>query len=278
MVVWANPHRFDLSHLTGRGVWAAGPGKPGGPRRERGQDGPPLRIDVPLGTTVVDLRGPVVLADLVEAEASCVVARGGAGGLGSAHLASPTHRTPREGQPGQPGEERKILLRLSLMVDIALVGPPNAGRSTLLAAITRAQPRIEPWPFTTTAPVLGALLTETFQPLVVAELPGLVEGSSEGKGLGNDFLVHAERAALLAIVVQGGATAAKDIQVTREELAKYGHGLAEKPWVVCPTREPLPEGIDAPCIMASQGAGAAQEFTRALIQAWRRARAGSPHP
>lgn len=275
MIIRANEQRYDLSHLGGRKLFAAGPGKPGGSHRLFGSDGPPLHIEVPLGTMVLDPAG-IVLADLVEHDQSVVAVRGGRGGAGTARLATPTHRTPREGHAGQPGEERCIVLRLALLVDIAFVGPPNGGRSSLLATLTRARPRIEEWPFTTTTPVLGAVLTETFEPVVLAELPALVEGSWEGKGLGNSFLVHAERAALLVVVVQGGEDAAGEIRMVRAELERYDKGLASIPWVACPTRVPLPEIPAHDQLPGWTAAEDAQGFLSLMAERWKRAKANPP--
>lgn len=276
VLIRANQQRYDLSHLGGRKLFAAGPGKPGGPNRLFGADGPPLHIEVPLGTMVVDGAGQQLLADMVEHEQSHVAARGGRGGAGTARLASPTHRTPREGHAGQPGEERAIVLRLALMVDIALIGPPNGGRSTLLAALTRARPRIEAWPFSTTTPMLGAVLTEAFAPVVMAELPALVEGSWEGKGLGNSFLAHAERAALVLVVVQGGGDATVEMGMIRDELARYGRGLDSIPWVVCPTRMPVPDIPDDEQLPGWTASGDPQGFLKLVVTRWRKAKADSP--
>lgn len=276
VIVRANGQRFDLSHLAGRRVFAAGSGKPGGPNRLFGQDGPPLHIDVPLGTTVLDAAANTILADIEADGQICVVARGGRGGAGTARLATPTHRTPREGREGQAGEARTITLRLSLMVDIAMVGPPNSGKSTLLALLTSARPRIEAWPFSTTSPMLGALLTPSFEPVVLAELPGLVEGSSEGKGLGNGFLVHAERAALLLLVIRGGPGAEAEIRVVRDELARYGHGLDAKAWIPCPSFEPVPQMPQACQLPGWNAAGDTAGFLSRLIDVWKRAKAGRP--
>jgi GTP-binding protein len=276
VILRANGHRYDLSHLAGRRLFAAGPGNPGGPNRLFGPGGTPLHIDVPLGTTALDAATQAVLADMVAHDQREVIARGGRGGVGTARLATPTHRTPREGQAGQPGEERTIILRLSLMVDIAMVGPPNCGRSTLLSVLTKARPRIEEWPFSTTAPVLGALLTPTFEPLVMAELPALVAGSSQGKGLGNGFLVHAERAALLLVVVRGGASAADEIRMVRDELARGDAGLAAKPWILCPTVEAVPGVPDSEQLPGWTAARDTTRFLTLLVDTWRRAKAGQP--
>lgn len=276
MIICANGQRYDLSHLSGRRLFAAGPGKPGGSSRISGSDGAPLRIEVPLGTMIQDPTTEAVLADLVIHDQTFTVAHGGKGGAGTARLATPTQRTPREGRSGQSGEEREVRLRLALMVDIALIGPPNAGRSTLLSVLTRAQPRIEEWPFSTTSPVLGAMLTPAFEPLVLVELPALIEGSSDGKGLGNGFLVHAERAALLVIVVRGGDTGAEEIAMVRHELTRYGHGLDSTYSIICPMRDcipGIPENEQLPGWNLPQES---QAFSERLVSEWRNAKAAIP--
>ncbi len=277
VIIRANGQRYDLSHLGGRHLFVAGPGKPGGPNRLFGADGAPLYVDVPVGTMVLDSETKSLLADLVEPGQTFLAAKGGRGGVGTARLATPNHRTPREGRPGEPGEERALTLRLALLVDIALIGPPNSGKSTLLSRVTNARPRIEDWPFTTTAPVLGVLLTDRFEPLVVAELPGVVAGASEGKGLGNGFLVHAERAALLVLVVRGGPEAKDELSVLGEELARYGHGLAEKPHVVCPTLKPIPE-LEATVLPGWRVVEDPKGFTSLMVETWRKAKADRQLP
>ena len=177
VVFRANPQRFDLSHLAGRQLWVAGPGGQGSSNKIHGHDGAPLFIEVPLGTTVLESEGDTVIGELIHEGAELIIARGGRGGKGNAKMATATNRCPREAEPGLPGDERNLVLQLKLLVDIALIGPPNAGRSTILSALTRAKPRIEAWPFTTTAPMLGVVMTQDFEPLVLAELPALLPGS-----------------------------------------------------------------------------------------------------
>jgi GTP-binding protein len=237
----SNPHRYDLSHLKGRKTWAAGPGHPGRSNRITGKDGSDLFIDVPPGTLVIDMETHRILGDVIRDEEELLIASGGIGGTGNARKASPTHRCPREADEGKPGEERTVSLLLKLMIDIALIGPPNVGKSTLLAALTHARPRIEDWPFSTTTPVLGAVLSDRFEPVVIGEIPALVSDSASGKGLGNSHLAHAERAILLVFVVPGGNTSISDIEMIQKELAEYGCGLEKKPWIACPMNEALPE-------------------------------------
>jgi GTPase len=265
-----NPQRYDLSHLAGRQLWAAGQGGQGSSNNVHGHDGAPLFVEVPVGTAAIDSESGMVVADLVEEGAEVIMASGGKGGKGNAKMATPTNQCPRASEPGQPGEEKSLILQLKLQVDIALIGPPNAGRSTILSALTRAKPRIEPWPFTTTAPILGVIMTENFEPLVLAELPPLVAGSSEGKGLGNSFLAHAERAALLVIVIADGD---EEIAMIREELRAYGHGLPEKPAVFCHTRAQIPHLNNEEQLPGWSAEENPKLFLNRMVVAWRKARA-----
>jgi GTP-binding protein len=219
---------------------------------------------------VLESESGTLIADLIDEGAELVIARGGVGGKGNAKMATATNRCPRESEPGKPGEEKNLVLKLKLQVDIAFVGPPNAGRSTILSALTRAKPRIEAWPFTTTAPMLGVVMTKEFEPLVLAELPALVAGSSEGKGLGNSFLSHAERAALLVLVIAGGD---EEIVMIQQELRAYGHGLSQKPAVVCHTRSRIPslsEREQLPGWLVEENPDLLLER---MVDEWRKARA-----
>ena len=210
----------------------AGRGGDGAGRNRTGAAGADAVVPVPEGTEVLDEDGATVLCDLARRGARHRLACGGRGGRGNARFKSSTNRAPRRADPGEPGEERQIGLRLKLIADVGLVGLPNAGKSTLLAAVSRARPKVADYPFTTLAPVLGVVEAET-GPMVVADVPGLIAGAHEGAGLGHRFLGHVERCrALLHLVDGAGADAAHAWRTVRRELRAYGAGLADKPEVV----------------------------------------------
>ena len=190
-----------------------------------------LRLQVPAGTTVLDEDGAAV-ADLAAVGDCAVLAEGGRGGRGNAAFKSPTRQAPRVAEEGEPGVERRLRLRLRLIADVGLVGLPNAGKSTFLAAVTRARPRIADYPFTTLAPQLGVAAAGDGE-LVVADIPGLIEGAHRGAGLGDRFLGHIERCAVLLHLVDATGPDIGDAwRAVRRELEEYGAGLAEKPALV----------------------------------------------
>src|SRR5919206_263766 len=185
----------------------------------------------PVGTQVFE--GDELVADLAHPGARLVVARGGYGGRGNKHFAGPSRQTPRFAEIGLPGEEREIELRLKLLADAALVGLPNAGKSSLLSRISNARPKVAEYPFTTLSPVLGTVESADGRQLVVADVPGLIEGASEGVGLGHEFLAHLERARLLLHVVDVAADdPASQFRTIDRELAAYGAGLDERPQAI----------------------------------------------
>jgi GTP-binding protein len=190
-------------------------------------------LKVPVGTQILAEDKETLLADLTAAGQRVVIARGGDGGHGNAHFKSSTNRAPRRADKGYPGEERWIWLRLKLIADAGLVGLPNAGKSTFLAAVSAARPKIADYPFTTLHPQLGVVRLNATEEFVLADIPGLIEGAHEGAGLGDRFLGHVERCAVLLHLVDGTQPdAAAAYRTIRAELAGYGHGLAEKPEIV----------------------------------------------
>ena len=226
----------DLSSLADHPHLRAGSGKPGGPNRRTGAEGEDLVIAVPDGTLVFDDDG--LLADLVGAGARAVVAPGGRGGRGSASLASRRNRVPRGAEAGEPGEEKRLRVELRVVADVGLVGLPNAGKSTLLSRLTAARPKIAAYPFTTLSPNLG--VAEGEHRFVVADVPGLVEGAHEGKGLGDRFLRHVARCRALVMVVDlSAADPAADLAVVRKELEAHDLALAARPFVVVGTKADL---------------------------------------
>jgi len=191
-----------------------------------------LVVPVPVGTQVLDADKQLVLADLTRVGQTAVLAKGGDGGFGNAHYKTSTNRAPRRVDPGWPGEEHWLWLRLKLIADAGLVGLPNAGKSTFLAAVSRARPKVADYPFTTLHPVLGVVEAD-HEAFVLADIPGLIEGAHAGAGLGDRFLGHVERCGVLLHLVDGTGEALGDAYRTiRGELAAYGHGLADKPELV----------------------------------------------
>src|SRR5581483_7007251 len=200
-------------------------------RLSNGARGEDAVLGVPVGTQIFE--ADELVADLAHPDARVVVAEGGAGGRGNKHFAGPSRQAPRFAEVGLPGEEREIELRLKLLADAALVGLPNAGKSSLLTRISNARPKVAEYPFTTLSPVLGTVESSDGRQLVVADVPGLIEGASEGIGLGHEFLAHLERARLLVHVIDSSEDDADDRWRTIDaELAAYGAGLDERPQIV----------------------------------------------
>ena len=224
---------------------AAEPGRPGAGRNSTGRSGADRIVRVPPGTLVIDRATGETVADLVAPGDELVVARGGTGGKGNARFATSTRRAPRIAEDGGKGERREIDLELKLLADVGLAGMPNAGKSTLLAALTSARPKIADYPFTTLVPNLGVARLEDRE-LVVADIPGLIEGASRGLGLGEEFLRHIERTRLLVHVVDASRPdPLEDITTIETELASHGRGLMERPRLVALNKIDLPEAREA---------------------------------
>ncbi len=207
----------------------AGNGRPGEGRGRTGKDGDDIVLRVPAGTEILDEEGEEVIADLTEVGQRILLARGGNGGFGNLHFKSATNQAPRHANPGQAGVDRTLWLRLKLIADVGLLGLPNAGKSTFLAATSNARPKVADYPFTTLVPNLGVVAVDGAE-FVVADIPGLIAGASEGKGLGDVFLGHVERSAVLLHLVDGSSgDPVGDWRTIVDEIAKYGAGLADKP-------------------------------------------------
>jgi GTP-binding protein len=201
-------------------------------KNRAGANGADIILKVPVGTQIFDEDNETLIADLTQIGERVVLAKGGNGGFGNAHFKSSTNRAPRHANPGLPGEERTLWLRLKLIADAGLVGLPNAGKSTLLAAVSAAKPKIADYPFTTLHPQLGVVSIDGRE-FVLADIPGLIEGAHEGAGLGDRFLGHVERCrVLLHLVDATAAHAGEAYKTVRAELLAYGHGLADKPEIV----------------------------------------------
>jgi GTP-binding protein len=231
VVLVADPSLRDLSALRRRRLIKAGRGQNGGGARKHGADGGDNELHVPVGTQVLSEDADLI-ADLVHPGARVVLAKGGHGGRGNARFVSSTRQVPRFAEVGPPGEELEVELHLKLLADAALVGLPNAGKSSLLARISNARPKVADYPFTTLQPVLGTVESPDGRQLVVADVPGLIEGASEGVGLGHEFLAHLERARTLVHVIDASHPADEQWRLIDAELGAYGAGLDERPQIV----------------------------------------------
>jgi GTPase len=229
VILAANADLRDLSAFRAKKRFKAGRGEPGRGARKHGADGATIVLEVPVGTQAYGAEGDLV-ADLARPDAQVVLARGGQGGRGNARFATAVRQTPRFAEVGDPPGEAEIELRLKLLADAALAGLPNAGKSSLLRRLSNAKPKVAEYPFTTLAPVLGTVESPDGAQLTVADVPGLIEGASEGVGLGHEFLAHLERARLLLHVIDASeADVEERFRTIDRELALYGAGLDERP-------------------------------------------------
>jgi GTPase len=226
----------DLSTLLDfhyKRIYKAENGKHGEGKDRTGENGKDLVVKVPPGTVVKDKESGEVLGDLVSSEDLFIAAKGGRGGKGNAHFKSSTNQAPRFAQPGEKGETRKIILELKLLADVGIVGPPNAGKSTLLARVSGARPKIGPYPFTTLKPNLGVIRLKSGKSFILADIPGLIEGAHKGKGLGLDFLRHIQRTKILVFLLD---VTVPDIPLEynrlKQELRLYDLSLLEKPAIL----------------------------------------------
>jgi GTPase len=256
-------------------------GQHGQGKNRTGKDGADLVLRVPVGTVVRDAETGDVLGELTLEGEEMVVARGGRGGRGNARFATPTRQAPRYWEPGAEGEERRIALELKLIADVGLVGQPNAGKSTFLAAVSAATPKIADYPFTTLTPNLGVVALSNARTFVVADIPGIIEGAHEGRGLGHRFLRHIERTRTLAYLIGVDAEDPQaEYEVLRNELRRYSEELAAKPHCVLLTKRDLlppdaePISIDAPGAWArfTISAVARQGLDEVLEAMWARVR------
>ncbi|HJU09344.1 MAG TPA: GTPase ObgE [Candidatus Binataceae bacterium] len=220
-------------------------GEPGRGKQQYGHDGSDLVVRVPPGTLAFDQDSGEVLADLVEPKARAIIAHGGGGGRGNMHFVSPTRRAPRIATPGGKGEQRWVRLELRLAAEAGLVGLPNAGKSTLLAAITAARPKIASYPFTTLTPNLGRVKVSDDEAFSVADIPGLIEGAHEGHGLGIRFLRHLKRTRVLVYVLGLDSDPAKDFCVVRKEVAAFDEEMAARPSLIALNKADLVSAEDA---------------------------------
>ncbi len=224
-------------------------GEHGRGKDQYGKGGDDLVVHVPVGTQVYDAESGELLADLDQPEAREVIAQGGRGGRGNMHFATPTDRAPRRAEPGEPGERKRLRLELKLLADVGLLGYPNVGKSTFIARVSRARPKIADYPFTTLVPNLGVVHRDLDRNFVVADIPGLIEGAAEGAGLGHRFLKHVERTRLLLHIVtldpEPDREPVRDFEVLMEELRRFDPELAERPMLVAVSKLDLPDVRDA---------------------------------
>ena len=245
--VVGDPNLYTLLEYAYTGRWAAEDGEPGGTSQKTGGSADDLLLPVPLGTVVHEEDTGELLGELVEPGERLLVAKGGRGGLGNVHFATATRQAPHHYQPGEDGEQRKIRLTLKLIADVGLLGEPNAGKSTLLASVTAARPKIADYPFTTLQPNLGVVQLSDHRSFVLADIPGIIEGAHAGKGLGLKFLRHVERTRLLVYMVPLDAPdRAASYALLREEVRKFSPRLAKRPHCVAWSKtDLLPAPADA---------------------------------
>ena len=246
IILEADENYNTLYHLIHRPRYVAESGRPGGGKNCSGKKGQDLVVRVPVGTLARDVDRAALLKDLGRHGERVILCKGGKGGRGNQHFATPTSQAPRRAEPGRPGEERKVLLELKMIADVGLVGLPNAGKSTLLARISAARPKVAGYPFTTLVPNLGIVKGGDYQTIVVADLPGLIEGAHQGRGLGDAFLKHVERTRVILHLVDVSSEAMKPpaeaYRIIRRELESYSPALAAKPEVVAATKIDLTGG------------------------------------
>ncbi len=236
----ADPRLNTLLDLRLQRVYHAQNGIPGMGKKMHGKDGKDMIIAVPVGTILKDRETKEIIADITEPGKEVILARGGKGGQGNSHFATSVNQTPRYAQPGLPGEEQDLELELKLIADVGLLGMPNAGKSTLIAAISNARPKIADYPFTTLVPNLGVIKRDEMRSFVMADIPGLIEGAHEGTGLGFQFLRHVERTSILLHLVDiSGMTEGNPVdnyKIINRELALHSEELIKKPMAVAATK------------------------------------------
>lgn len=236
VVLFGDPHLDTLVEFAFKVHFFAGDGEKGQGKKCHGKDGADCRVRVPLGCLVFDAESGELLVDITTAGQEFIAAKGGKGGRGNDHFKSSTHQTPLEWEPGGEATERRLRFELKLIADVGLIGMPNAGKSTLLKSISRANPKVAAYPFTTLTPQLGIATIDDDRRLVVADIPGLIEGASEGAGLGHDFLKHIERTGVVVHLVDlapaDGSDPISNYRLIRKELKAFSEDLARKPELV----------------------------------------------
>ncbi len=236
IILRVDPRIRTLYEYRRQKLYSAKNGAPGSGRQKHGKNGAHCFLELPLGTLVSDTETGAILADLTDADMEVILAHGGKGGRGNKRFASATNRAPRYSQPGLPGQELKIKLELKLLADVGLVGLPNAGKSTLISAMSAARPKIADYPFTTLSPTIGMVEAPFGEPFAVADIPGLIEGAHQGIGLGIQFLKHIERTGIIVHLIDAGEIDPEDplsaYTLINHELAMYSDRLSEKPQIL----------------------------------------------
>ena len=269
VVLEADPRLGTLMDLRYRKRISATRGEPGRGKDQYGRGGKDVIVRVPIGTQVYDADSGELLCDLDEPGEQNVIARGGKGGRGNIRFTTPTDRAPRKSEPGEPGERRHVRFELKLLADVGLLGFPNVGKSTLIARISRARPKIADYPFTTLTPNLGVVSRDIDRSFVVADIPGLIEGAAEGHGLGHRFLKHVERCRVLlhvlAIDPDPERAPVQDFDALNGELARFDPELAARPMLVALSKADLPDTREAEAevraAMAERGRGELHVFS-----------------
>ncbi len=241
VILRGNRHLWTLLPLRYRKHIRAGHGQPGGKAERTGKQGSDRILDVPLGVTVKDAETGQIIGEVLKHGQTLIVARGGKGGRGNAAFKGATNQTPREAEKGEPGQERHLIIELKTLADVGMVGLPNAGKSTLLSRLSAARPKVADYPFTTLTPSVGVVAVDAVRSFVLADIPGLIEGSHQGKGLGLRFLRHIERNPVLLYVisVEGLDDIPRQYATLRRELSEYDPRLAERPHLVVLTKADL---------------------------------------
>jgi GTP-binding protein len=259
VILKTTPRKRTLYHLQNKKHYKAPNGKPGEGHQRTGRSGSDLVLEVPPGTLVSDADSGEVLHDLVSPDQRVAVVVGGRGGLGNHHFKSSTNRSPRYAQSGENGQTRTIKLELKLLADIGIIGLPNAGKSTLICAVSSSQAKIANYPFTTLTPNLGVVQLHNAEPFVMADIPGLIEGAHQGAGLGIQFLKHVERTRILIHLIDASTLDPEDplaaLRTINRELTKYSQALAQKPQLVVLNKMDIENAEKSADLFCAQFAG-----------------------
>lgn len=238
IILEVDPHLHTLIDFKYKQHYVAKHGQHGMGKNQSGRDAEDIIVRVPSGTVVKEAENGEVLSDLVKPGDTFIAARGGRGGRGNAHFVTSTHQAPREWEVGETGEERQLILELKLLADVGLVGQPNAGKSTLLSKVSAARPKIADYPFTTLQPNLGIVRIDEYKSFVMADIPGLIEGAHQGKGLGTQFLRHIERTRMICYLIDPTTGAVIDsLKILKSELQSYSEELIKKPYLIVLTKK-----------------------------------------